>query len=155
MGSCLMYKIAKDLLLQKGKEMNDTKTENRLSQILAEIARLQESLDENYDKFARIIQEAFAEGKRIEISGSGSVNGRIWRWGNVYVYVNTRLAIEKNLVIFSDDKKNRYQMKICDITKVSIVEMEDGISGKRYEATKRSYEASQNGGDRNTTGRRL
>jgi hypothetical protein len=107
---------------------NDTKAENRLMQILVEIERLQESLDGNYDKFARIIQEAFIEGKRIEISGSGSMNGRIWLcWGNVYV--NTRLAIEKNLVIFSDDKKNRYQMKICDITKVSVGEMEDGISG--------------------------
>jgi flagellin-like hook-associated protein FlgL len=107
--------------------MNDTKTENRLSQIQAEIERLQESIDENYEKFAYDIQRAFSEEKRVEVSGHGKYNGVKAHWKDVYVY--TKLSFVKNNMRFLDENKDSYAMKIRNITKVEITEMEteDGI----------------------------
>lgn len=97
--------------------------ENRLTQIIGEIDRLQASIDYNYEKFAFVIQRAFAEGKRIEVSGKGSFNGMIWTWERAYVH--TGLLFQDEGMVFVDDVKNVYSLEIVNITSIVIKEMED------------------------------
>ena len=106
--------------------INDTKVENRITQILAEIGRLQESLTFNYDKLSFVLSSEFLKGKSIKVSGKGSFNGMVWSFNDAEVYSD--LIFEDNVFLFSDCQKNPYVIKCENITKVSVTEDDDGIS---------------------------
>ena len=105
---------------------NDTKAENRITQILAEIGSLKESLTFNYDKLSFVLSREFSKGNAIKVSGKGSFNGMVWSFDEADVHSN--LIFEDNVILFSDCQKNIYVIKCENITKVSITEAEDGIS---------------------------
>jgi hypothetical protein len=115
--------------------------ENRLTQIIGEIDRLQASIDYNYEKFAFVIQRAFAEGKRIEVSGQGIFNGMIWTWERAYVH--TGLLFQDENMVFVDDVKNVYSIKIGNITSIVVKENEDVIPSQGCEAVSSINEACQ------------
>lgn len=98
---------------------SNARVENRLNQIVAEIKRLQESLDFNQVKFADITQRAFAEGNIIKVTGRGEYNKTTWySIKNVYIY--TKLFFDNGAMCFYDGVKNQYRIEIDNIESISI-----------------------------------
>ncbi len=105
--------------------------EESIHELLADIKQLESELDDKKDKFAHQIQMAFAEGKRIEVSGNGYIsatyslviNGTFVDINNAYIY--TRLYFAGGEIRFSDDSDRKYQIKISNIESITINDLGD------------------------------
>jgi hypothetical protein len=106
---------------------SNSRVTNRLTQILEEIKRLQESLEYNRDKFSDLVQRALIEGNIIEVTGHGTCNGMTWRnIKKARVYEN--LFFENGRMFFRDDLKNRYCIEIENVELVTVRTDEERMS---------------------------